>query len=114
MVSDFSNAPYDFLRFSSLNAPSKRWVFSYALAVAKHKLGTVRSKLSEIPSPQDSFQLDGSDLKSEAASRMETLVQELRERLEKLSKKNRIQEKAEMAKNLNTLLSYTPTKIYRF
>jgi len=113
VISDYSDAPYDFIPYRYINAPGKRWIYKYGLEVARHKLGTVRSKFSETPSPQDSFQLDGQDLKQEAQDKMQTLVDNLKEQLDKLSKEERIRRKAEMAENLNKYLSYVPTLIYR-
>ena len=113
VISDYSDAPYDFIPYRFINAPGKRWIYKYGLEVARHKLGTVRSKYSDTPSPQDTFQLDGQDLKQEAQDNMQTLVDNLKEQLNKLSKEERIRRKAEMAENLNKYLSYVPTLIYR-
>ena len=113
VISDYSDAPYDFIPYRFINAPGKRWIYKYGLEIARHKLGTVRSKFSDTPSPQDTFQLDGQDLKQEAQDNMQTLVDNLKEQLNKLSKEERIRRKAEMAENLNKYLSYVPTLIYR-
>lgn len=113
VVSDYSDAPYDFIPYRFINAPGKRWIFKYAYEVAKHKLGTVRSKFSDVPSPQDPFQLDGQDLKQEASDGMQTLVDNLNEQLDQLSKEERLRRKAENAENLNKVLSKVPMLIYR-
>lgn len=113
VISDYSNAPYDFIPYRFINASGKRWIFKYALSVAKHKLGTVRSKFSDMPSPQDPFQLDGQDLKQQAQQEMERLVDNLKDRLQNISKEERIRRKADMAENLNRYLQYIPTLIYR-
>ena len=113
VVSDYSDAPYDFIPYRFINAPGKRWIYKYALEVARHKLGTVRSKFSDTPSPQDPFQLDGSDLKQEAQDNMQTMIDNLNEQLEQLSKEERLRRKAENAQNLNQYLSHVPMLIYR-
>lgn len=113
VVSDFSDAPYDFIPYRFINAPGKRWIYRYALAVVKHKLGTVRSKFSDVPSPQDPFQLDGQDLKQDASDTMQRLIDNLRERLQSVSKEERLRRKAEMSENLNKYLSNVPNLIYR-
>lgn len=113
VVSDYSDAPYDFIPYRFINSSGKRWIYKYALAVAKHKLGTVRSKFSDMPSPQDPFQLDGEDLKQQAQQEIERLVDNLKDRLQSISKEERIRRKAEMAENLNKYLQYVPTLIYR-
>ncbi len=113
IISDYSNAPYDFIPYRYINAPGKRWIYKYGLETARHKLGTVRSKFSDVPSPQDQFQLDGQDLKQEAQDKIQTLVDNLNEQLDQLSKEERMRRKAETAENLNRYLSYMPTGIYR-
>lgn len=113
VVSDYSDAPYDFIPYRYINAPGKRWIYKYGLAVAKHKLGTVRSKFSDAPSPQDQFQLDGQDLKQEAQDKMQTLIDNLNEQLDQLSREEQIRRKADMAEDLNRYLSHIPTLIYR-
>lgn len=113
VISDYSDAPYDFIPYRFINAPGKRWIYKYALAVAKHKLGTVRSKFSDMPSPQDPFQLDGQDLIQQADDEMQTLVDNLNEQLDQLSKEERLRRKAENAENLNKVLSKIPMLIYR-
>jgi len=113
VISDYSDAPYDFIPYRFINAPGQRWIYKYALEVARYKLGTVRSKFSDVPSPQDQFQLDGDDLKQQAQDGMQTLVDNLNEQLDKLSKEERMRRKAEMAENLNKYLSHVPMLIYR-
>ena len=113
VVSDYSDAPYDFIPYRYINAPGKRWIYKYGLEVARHKLGTVRSKFSDTPSPQDSFQLDGQDLKQEAQDNMQTLVDNLRDQLDQLSREEQIRRKADIAEDLNRYLSHIPTMIYR-
>lgn len=113
VISDYSDAPYDFIPYRFINAPGKRWIFKYALEIARHKLGTVRSKFSDTPSPQDPFQLDGQDLKQEAQNNMQTLVDNLNDQLDKLSREQRLQRKADNAENLNKVLSKIPMLIYR-
>ena len=113
VISDYSDAPYDFIPYRYINAPGKRWIFKYGLEIAKHKLGTVRSKFSDTPSPQDQFQLDGQELKQEAQDNMQALVDNLKEQLSQLSREERLRRKAENAENLNKVLSKIPTLIYR-
>jgi hypothetical protein len=44
VVSDFSNAPYDNMKFIHINDVGKQWIKKYALALCKELLGTIRSK----------------------------------------------------------------------
>lgn len=112
VVSDFSNAPYEFIPYQHMNAPSRRWILRYALAVAKHKLGMVRSKYDSVPSPLDSFRLDGESLKSEAKDEMRDLVEKLNETLRELTKSAQMDKMAQEAQQLSEFLKKVPTTIY--
>ena len=81
-ISDFSNAPFDRIIYKLINHVGKRWIQKYTLALTKEMLGAVRAKFSSIPIPNADITLDGSDLRSEAATEKEILTTELRENLE--------------------------------
>ena len=86
-VSDFSNAPFDRILYKQINHVGKRWIQKYTLALTKEMLGAVRAKFSSIPIPNADITLDGTDLRSEAATEKEILISELRENLEATSRK---------------------------
>ena len=79
VVSDYSNAKYDRIPYSSINHVGTRWIEKYTLALAKEMLGAVRAKFSSVPIPNSEITLDGADLRSEAATEKEILITELRE-----------------------------------
>jgi hypothetical protein len=56
------------LIYSNINHVGKRWIQKYTFALVKEMLGAVRSKFSSIPIPGSDITLDGSDLRSEAAT----------------------------------------------
>ena len=112
VVSDYSNVPYDLHKYENINQPSKRWIFKYARYIAMHKLGTVRSKFDSIPSPNDQFNLDGSDLIQNSSQKRDDLVQNLRERLEKLSRTNQLENQAKQQESVTKMLNKSPVKIY--
>jgi len=112
VVSDYSNAPYDVIPYEDMNAPSRRWINKYAKAIAKHKLGTVRSKYDSVPTPNDQFSLDGDSLKSEANDEKQRLVEDLREKLQRLSRSSQLERQAEDQENLQQNLNKIPTRIY--
>lgn len=114
VVSDYSDVPYDVHQYENINQPSRRWIYKYALEIARHKLGTVRSKYSNmIPGPggQD-MQLDGESLKQQSQQNMEQLETNLKEQLEKLSRTNLIEEQNQQQQNVQEMLNRIPTKIY--
>jgi hypothetical protein len=112
VVSDYSNAPYDYISYTFINSSGKRWIYRYALAIAKHKLGMVRTKFSEVPSPLDNFRLNGDQLKTEAQQEIESLRQTLVEQLDQLSHSEIMRKRTEEAQQLQQFLQHVPMKIY--
>jgi len=59
VVSDYSNAQYDFMVYKQINDVGKQWIRKYTLALAKELLGIIRSKYGSIPIPNAEVSLDG-------------------------------------------------------
>jgi len=112
VVSDYSNAPYDVHKYQQINQPSRRWIYKYAWAVAMHKLGTVRSKYQSVPTPDNQFNLDGSELKQQANDKKKQLVDKLRERLDRLSRTNQLEQQKQQQESLKSILNNVPLKLY--
>jgi hypothetical protein len=114
VVSDYSDVPYDVHHYEDINQPSRRWIYKYALEVARHKLGTVRSKYgNSIPGTNGAdLQLDGESQKQEAQQNMEQLENNLREQLEQLSRTNLLEEQNQQQQNLQEMMNRIPKKIY--
>ena len=87
VVSDYSNAQYDFMVYKQINDVGKQWIRKYGLALAKELLGIIRSKYGNIPIPGAEISLDGDTLRAEATAEKETLIEQLRETLEQTSRK---------------------------
>ena len=87
VVSDYSNAQYDFMVYSNINDVGKQWIRKYGLALSKELLGIVRSKYGTIPIPGSEVSLDGDTLRAEATAEKEQLIEQLRETLEQTSRK---------------------------
>ena len=87
VVSDYSNAKYDFMVYNKINDVGKQWIRKYGLALAKELLGIVRSKYGTIPIPNAEVSLDGDTLRAEASAEKEQLIEQLRETLEQTSRK---------------------------
>jgi hypothetical protein len=90
-VSDYSDVKYDFIQYSNINDVGKQWIRKYTLALAKELLGAVREKYTNIPIPDAEIQLDGASLRAEAQTEKETLITQLRENLEELSRKSQFE-----------------------
>ena len=112
VVSDFSNAGYDFIQYITINDVGKQWIRKYTLALVKELLGAIREKYSTIPIPGSEISLDGAALRSEAQTEKEALMTQLRETLEELSRKVQFENKSNEAKQQQEMLQKIPLAIY--
>jgi hypothetical protein len=111
-VSDFSNAPYDFMDYDNINSVGKSWIYSYTLALAKETLGYVRGKYSSIPIPNGETTLNAADLLSAATAEKTALVAELREILDTTTRAKLLEAKKAEVDALNGTLVGSPLLIY--
>jgi len=112
VVSDYSDIKYDFIEYSNINDVGKQWIRKYTLALAKELLGAIREKYNEIPIPDASVSLDGAALRSEAQVEKDTLITQLRENLEELSRKQQFEIRKTEADYHQEMLKKVPLKIY--
>lgn len=112
VVSDYSNVGYDFKNYSDINDVGKQWIRKYTLALAKELLGAIREKYSTIPIPGSDVSLDGAALRAEAQTEKETLVTQLRENLEEVSKKQRMENESNIIDHQQKILNKVPLAIY--
>ena len=112
VVSDFSNAGYDFIQYTTINDVGKQWIRKYTLALVKELLGAIREKYSQIPIPGAEISLDGAALRSEAQTEKEALMTQLRETLEELSRKVQFENKSNEARQQQEMLQKVPLAIY--
>ena len=80
--------------------------------MCKELLGTIRSKYSSIPIPGSDTTLDGDTLRTEGASEKETLVTQLRDMLEQMSRKSLLESDKDEAQHLQDKLGKVPIPIY--
>ena len=111
-VSDFSNAGYQDMTYTNINAPGRQWIKRYTLAILKTVLGSVRSKFGSIPIPGADVSLDGDTLRSEGAAEAEGLIASLREDLEQSSKRNLMERENEVTTFQQEMLNKNPLNIY--
>ena len=112
VVSDASNIPYTYQNYSSINDMGRSWIFKYGSALVKEMLGFVRSKYSSIPIPNAEVTLNGSELLSQGQSEKESLITQLREFLDKLTKEQMLTRQNAEATQMNEILAKVPLKIY--
>lgn len=111
-ISDFSNVPYDNMVYSNINDVGKQWIRKYTLALAKEMLGAVREKYSTVPIPGSEVSLDGAALRAEAQTEKDNLIEQLRENLNEVSKKTRMENEAAMVDQQQTVMQKVPLAIY--
>ena len=112
VVSDFSNVPYDNMKFIHINDVGKQWIKKYALALCKELLGTIRSKYASLPIPGAETTMDGDTLRGEATAEKEVLMTQLREMLELTSRKTLLEADKEEAQHLQDKLGKVPIPIF--
>ena len=111
-VTDASNIPYTYQTYSTINDMGRAWIIRYGTALVKEMLGYVRNKYSTVPIPGGEVTLNGSDLISQGQSEKETLITQLREFLDKMSRENMMIRQNSEATQMNEMLAKVPLKIY--
>lgn len=111
-ISDFSNMPYNNVVYTNVNDVGKQWIRRYALALAKEMLGFIRSKYSSIPIPNAEVTLNGTELLSAGQAEKESLIIELKEILDTMSRQAQLERKQAEADSIQQQMMKIPLKIY--
>ncbi len=111
-LSDYSDVPYDFIQYSSINDVGKQWIRKYTLALSKELLGAIREKYNSVPIPDGEITLDGAALRAEAQVEKDMLIEQLRENLNEMSRKNVMENKAHESTHHQEMLRKVPLKLY--
>jgi hypothetical protein len=112
VVSDYSDIKYDFIQYANINDVGKQWIRKYTLALSKELLGAIREKYNTIPIPDGEVSLDGASLRAEAQVEKDNLMDQLRENLEELSRKQQFEIRKNEAEYHQEMLKKIPLKIY--
>ena len=112
VVSDYSNVGYNFAQYSRINDVGKQWIRKYALALAKEMLGAIREKYNTVPIPGSEVSLDGAALRAEAQTEKDNLIEQLRENLNEVSKKTRMENESNMVEQQQKIIGKVPLAIY--
>ena len=112
VVSDYSNIGYNFAEYTKINDVGKQWIRKYTLALAKEMLGAIREKYNTVPIPGSEVSLDGAALRAEAQTEKDTLIEQLRENLNEVSKKQRMENEAAMVDQQQQIIQKVPLNIY--
>jgi hypothetical protein len=111
-VSDPSDIPYEYCKYCKINQPGKQWIKKYFLALCKETLGRILQKYSTVPIPGGEVTLDGAELRAEAKDETATLLEKLRDMLEKSLRVNQLENKDKESDAMNKMLSRVPLHIY--
>lgn len=111
-VSDYSNIGYNFSTYNQINDVGRQWIRKYTLALAKEMLGAVREKYSSVPIPGSEVSLDGAALRSEAQTEKQELIEQLRENLGEVSRKQRMENEATIVEHQQKIASGVPLPIF--
>ena len=112
LITDVSNVPYTNITYSTINSPSKQWIFRYTLALSKEMLANVRGKYSSVPIPGAEVTTNAEALRGEAATEKVLLIDELKLMLEESSRSKYLERQASEAQNVQDTLSKVPYPIY--
>ena len=112
VVSDYSNIGHNFAEYQKINDVGKQWIRKYTLALAKEMLGAIREKYNTVPIPGSEVSLDGAALRAEAQTEKDALIEQLRENLNEVSKKQRMENEAAMVDQQQQIIQKVPLNIY--
>lgn len=111
-ISDPSDVPYEYCQYCKINQAGKQWIKKYFLALCKETLGRILQKYSTVPIPGGEVTLDGAELRSEAKEEKDTLLEKLRDMLEKTLRVNQLENKGKESDEMQKMLSKVPLHIY--
>jgi hypothetical protein len=111
-ITDYSNMPYNNIVYKNVNSVGRQWIRKYTLALSKELLGDIRGKYSSLPIPNAEITLNGADLVSAARTEKETLITELKEILDSMSRQAQLERKQAEAEALQAQITKVPLKIY--
>ena len=86
--------------------------FDDVLTLAKEMLGAIREKYNTVPIPGSEVSLDGAALRAEAQTEKDSLIEQLRENLNEVSKKQRMENEASMVEQQQQIMNRVPIAIY--
>jgi|TARA_R110000787_G_scaffold125239_2_gene236374 hypothetical protein len=112
VVSDASNIPYTYQKYTNINDMGRSWIYRYGAALVKETLGYVRNKYSSVPIPGGEVTLNGGDLVTQGQSEQVALTAQLREFLDKLTKEQMLTRQNTEAAQMHEILGKVPLKIY--
>ena len=112
VVTNISNVPYENPTYAEINSVGRNWIYRYTLALAKEVLGYIRGKYQTVPVPGSETTLNHADLLADARSEKEKLLTDLRDMLDRVSRKSQLEKRAQETEFLQRELNNVPLTIY--
>jgi len=103
-----TNIPY-----KNINSIGKQWIRRFALSLTKEILGQVRSKFGNIPIPNNTVQLNGSTLVTEAKAEQTKLREELQKVLDEMTYEKMTETQTKITQQVNDMIKVYPYFIYQ-
>ncbi len=112
LITNISNVPYNIPNYTQINAVFRKWIFDYALALAKETLGNIRGVYSVIPVPGSEVSINGQTLVDQATNEKTALIEQLRNTLDDTSRQKQLEKKALEASSMKDTFINFPMPIY--
>lgn len=112
LVTNVSNVPFANIVYSQINSIFKKWIFDYALAIAKETLGNIRGVYSQIPVPGSETTINGQLLIDQASTEKTALIEQLRGTLDDTSRQKQLEKKSNEAAMMRDTFVNFPMAIY--
>jgi len=112
LITNVSNTPFTNIVYSQINSIFKKWIFDYALAIAKETLGNIRGVYSQIPVPGSETTINGQILIDQSATEKTALIEQLRGTLDDTSRQKQLEKKANEASMMRDTFVNFPMAIY--
>lgn len=111
-ISNISNVPMNNPVYSQINSIGRKWIYEYALALAKEMLGLIRGKYEQVPIPGNEIRLNAGDLITQATAEKTALIERIRGFLDETSRKALLERKKDESDYIKQELSNVPFVIY--
>lgn len=112
-INNINALPFENIPYQDINSMGKEWIRRFALALSKEDLGYVRTKISQIPFPNESVTLNGDRLLNDAKEEQRELVEELQQVLEDTMYDKLLERDKNMYDNAQSIQSKIPIPIFK-
>jgi hypothetical protein len=111
VVTDIMNVPYRNPIYSQINAVGRLWILKYCLALCREIEAHIRIQFSNL-SIGGVGPLQGNELIADARTEKQSLIEELKEMLNEVSRKSQLERKQQESQFTRDTLTNVPTTIY--